>query len=307
MRKAGESFLLLDGGDFIKRDPQHDVLESRLVWRDMERLHYDAVALGEMEYGQWDLVRDLMEKSPIPIVSTNVEQLKDGEWLPIGSKSLVVVSGGVRIGILSVIEEKQLSAKILEDAAGNIRMLPGLEEVQKELKNVRKRADVVVLLAHLDPQALEQFATVLEGVDVVLGGHMTPKDEGPVQIANVVVNRSGTRGQTVCSTQLIISPRGDLVDFGGSNVTLTKDFREDPDVLAEVTKIKEEAAALRKEKGRLAREEAQKKAAERGQTPRPEPPQAGEQPGQSAVQAAPPVTPQQIPAPSQTQTDRTKE
>ena len=137
-------------------------------------------------------------------------------------------------------------------------------ETTTEIANaLRQQADLVVLLAHLDPRAMEQYSTVLTDVDVVVGGHVTRKDEGPHLVGNAILNRSGTRGQTVGITRLIVSPHDEIVDFGGLNLTLVPGYPEDDLVRAEVDRVKEQSVKLRKEKVRASREERERKAAER--------------------------------------------
>ena len=46
---------MVDGGDFIHRNGADNYLESVLAWTEMERIGYDAVTLGELELGQWEL------------------------------------------------------------------------------------------------------------------------------------------------------------------------------------------------------------------------------------------------------------
>jgi 2',3'-cyclic-nucleotide 2'-phosphodiesterase (5'-nucleotidase family) len=254
---------LVDGGDFLNRERDRGEAESRLIWRNMEDVKYDALTLGEYELGQLDLVLQLMEKTSLPIVCTNVEVQQGLNWVPLGEKSRVVEIHGVRVGFISLITETEASSAALGENASRIRLLPAAEEAARVARELRGRADLVVLLAHVDGKSMEEYASAMPFVDAVIGGHVTLKDEGPIAVGDVVVNRSGTRGQHICSTRLIVSPEGGVVDFGGINVTLGPGFREDSAVVAAVTQVKEEAARVRQEKMKEARERLEQKAQER--------------------------------------------
>lgn len=213
----------------------------------MERRGYDAVTLGELELGQWDLAESLLTHTELPVVCTNVEQLVGAEWLPVGQRHLITEVSGVKIGILSVIGENQLSDHFLEKSGNRIRRLPPMETTREVAALLREKADIVVLLAHLDPKAMEQYASTLSNVDAILGGHVTKKDEAPILVDDVIINRSGTRGQHIACTRLIISPQNKIVDFGGLNVTLKPDLPEDPAVAEVALLARNEGQRLRKE------------------------------------------------------------
>lgn len=254
-------FVLLDGGDFIQRNQNRGELESITTWKDMQREGYDAVTLGEIELSQWDFTSGLMEQYPLPIVCTNVEQLNGDSWQQIGDRYRIVDIRGVKVGILSVIGEAQLSKSMIDKTDGAIRLLPPMETATEVARELRAKSDVVILLAHLDARAMEQYATVLTDVDVIVGGHVTRKDEGPEKFGNAIVNRSGTRGQHLGITRLILSPENEIVDFGGVNFTLAPTYPENEAIKAEVERVREESNLLKRAKAKKTREERLKKAA----------------------------------------------
>ncbi len=228
----------------------------------MERIGYDAVTLGELELGQWELTDSLLQNSSLPVVCTNVECLRDGAWEQVGERYRIIEVNGLRVGILSVIDALQLSPTVIRKADDRLRLLPPMETIQTVVKEIQDRTDVIVLLAHLDARTMEQYASTLTDVDVVLGGHMTRLDAGPILATNAIINRSSTRGQHLAITRLIVSPQSEVVDFGGLNVTLEKTFPEDPDVAQAAELAKEEdrrrvreRAERRREAMRQSREE----------------------------------------------------
>jgi hypothetical protein len=75
------------------------------------------------------------------------------------------------------------------------------------------------------------------------------------------VNRSGTRGQHLGITRLILSPENEIVDFGGVNFTLAPTYPENEAIKAEVERVREESNLLKRAKAKKTREERLKKAA----------------------------------------------
>lgn len=277
LRMQNVPYILVDGGDFIQRDRKRYEPESVASWKDMHPRGYHAVTLGELELSQWNLTQTLMEEYPLPIVCSNVEQISDGEWIPVGERYRLLDINGVKVGFLSVIGEGQLTRVMLDKADGQIRLLAPMETTVAIASELRRQVDIVVLLAHLDPRAMEQYASVLTDVDVIVGGHVTRKDEGPRLIGGTIINRSGTRGQHMGITRLIISPHGEIVDFGGLNFTLVPSYPEDEAVKAEVERVVEASNEWRREQARVGREKRMKELEAREQdAPDPETPQARE-------------------------------
>jgi len=233
-----------------------DQPKSVLIWKEFERLGYDAVTLGEIELRHWDLLPELMEQHPIPLVCTNLERLQDGHWAPLGEKYLIIDADGVKVGVLGVISESLVSAHIVRATNEEIRVLPPMEEIDRLVPILAEQTDVIVVLAHMEAQAFEQFASLLNGVDVLLGGHVTRRDEAPLQIADVIVNRSGTRGQALASTRMIISPHGEVIDFGGRNAILLPEYPEDPVVLEAIAQANRIAMDQRKDERKARPREA---------------------------------------------------
>jgi len=256
LRKQQVPFVLVDGGDFIHRNDRDNVPESIASWAEMHRLGYDAVTLGEIELEQWSLVDSLQKALALPLVVSNVERQVDGQWQPVADRQRIIESNGVRIGFISAISESQINQTALEQSGETFRVLPPMETIYELIGKLRPRVDVLVLLAHLDLKIMEQYASSLPEVDVVLGGHVTRLDEAPLLVGQTILNRSGTRGQFLANTRLIVSPENEIVDFGGVNITLGPDYPEDPLVAAAAEAAKEESARLRRERTQRHREAA---------------------------------------------------
>ncbi len=224
----------------------------------MERLNYDAVALGEYEVAEWTLTDSLLGLgSTLPLVTTNVERRAGEDWKPVGARCRVVEVDGVRVGFLSVLDEGRNTTAALREAQGAVRVLPPIattREVARLLKGTgaqlapaarvlheaeakrlaRERADILVLIGHLDDVSIQTFADSIPEIDVILAGTHQDRDEQPVKFGRAVVNRSGDRGVAVAVTNLVVSPGNEIVDFSGQAPALDPSWPEDPHVAAVV-------------------------------------------------------------------------
>ncbi len=251
---------MVDGGDFFHRSGAAKEPESIANWLEMERLGYSAITLGPQEFKQLALIDTLRAHTSVPVICTNVERKVGDDWVPLTEPYRVQEINGVQVGFLSVIDEIQLNQSTIRDAGDNLRVLPPMETTRRVAAELREKADVVVLLAHVDSRTMEQYASTLKDVDVVLGGHVTRNDEAPLMMGKSIINRSGTRGQHLAVTRLIVSPEDEIVDFGGVNVTLTKDFPEDPDVASRAEQA--EAESKRRRQDQIRQQQEQRRAAQ---------------------------------------------
>lgn len=270
LRKQEGIFVLADGGDFVHRNWRNSYPESIASWMEMARLQYDAVTYGELEFEFFAMIDSLQQVAPLQLVVSNVEQMKDGVWQPIGQKYLIVEREGVKIGFLSAISDIQLNATVMNKVGNRLRLLPPMGTLQELIPKVRPQVDILVLLAHIDTKAMEQYTSSLPEVDVVLGGHVTRKDEAPVLIAETILNRSGTRGQHVANTRLIVSPENEIVDFGGKNITLTADFPEDPEIVVAAEAAQEATMNMRRQRTTTRRAKAKEERGKEVQSAQPE-------------------------------------
>jgi len=237
-------------------------LESEAAWRDLVRQGYDAVTLGVNEIQAWDFTKRMLEETPLPLVCSNLERLVDDKWVPLGEPYKIVEKADVKVGIISAIGGPQLAeSSVQRKTGGEVRLLPPVENAQRFAEKAREEgAEVVILLAHIEDSSLEEYASLLDGyVDVIVGGRHTVKAPGPTKPdgTNVIINRSGTRGQHIAVTRLIVDPKGKIKDFGGKNVTLGPDMPEDEEIAAEVARVKEEAKARLRENRKARRKKTE--------------------------------------------------
>lgn len=241
IRATGVPLLLVEGGGFLPRSDRVFVI-TRAIWDEIARLDYDAVGIGLTEIGHWRSLDSLRTHRPLPLLSTNVEEMVDGTWTPLGDKTRIIERAGVRVGLMSVVSDSLIDDRILGKSGAELRLLNDMETIDRYSGILRREADIVVLIAYASSDDMERYARMHPDVDMIIGGHKERQDEGALLVGGTILNRAGTRGRYMGSTRLIVSPDNQIVDFGGLNVGLSEEIKEDP----EVAKRAEEAVALGK-------------------------------------------------------------
>ena len=160
--------LVLDAGDFApdvtkeyespKLDFQFDV---------MGLIGYDAIGIGERELGFGiERLKTLSAKAKLPIVASNLVTREGGK--PVFLASRIVKKGNVKVGIFSLLSPKiELTAETLSQ----VKVEDPLATATMMVAELRKQADVIVLMAHLGRVEGEDLAAQVPGIDVVVLAH----------------------------------------------------------------------------------------------------------------------------------------
>jgi len=199
-RPEDKPYLLLDGGDFFQGTPEGNLTRGEAVVECMNRLGYDAAALGnhEFDFGVEALSR-LMGQARFPFLASNV---RDGDGrLGALRPFLVKTVSGVNVGIFGL-----LTPETREMVVGkNIRGIEFEDEraaAQRCVRELRRRgAQVIVALTHCGWRGFSPekgsgdaaLARSVKGVDVIIGGHSHTPFPDPQWVGDTMVVQAGSR------------------------------------------------------------------------------------------------------------------
>jgi 2',3'-cyclic-nucleotide 2'-phosphodiesterase (5'-nucleotidase family) len=242
----------LDLGDFMSTDGTVGEYRNEFIWSVMENLGTMAATFGGRELGRWAEMQEYVARGTIPFVATNLKVVEEGVTKPLAHPYLIREVGGVKVGLLGVMGGSQFTkAELPEDL--DIVFEDPRDAIEAVLPEVRRQAEVVVLMANMDGRSTELLAEDVEGIDVALAGHRARSDKTCRRVGNAVYNESGIRGQWAGVVRLIVSTRGDILDWGGRNVSLDASVNLDPEVdklvdqhEKDVTRMRRAGAAARK-------------------------------------------------------------
>jgi hypothetical protein len=197
-------------------------------------LNYDAIAVGERELA-FGLQRfqAMAAKSKVPLLSSNLVDKKTGK--PAFKSSVVVKKGNVKVGIFALMGPKiTLPGKL----ADSLVIDDPIETAQTMVAQLRKQADVVVLLAHLGRTEGEDLAAQVPGIDVVVLAHHPGFVAEGRRVNDAITVASGEQGQNMGLTLVTVENKKVtnltsetkilLPEVGerGDIAKLTKDFED---------------------------------------------------------------------------------
>ena len=186
---AGHSkpYVLVDGGDLLPRLEEHPTLYAEFFAEAINRMGYDALNLGEMEF--WAgraVIKRMSEVAEFSLISSNALS-DDPLWEPYVIKEIK----DVRVAILGL-----LSPRFPIDEGIAIVEAPKvcLERVLNDLKDT---ADIFVLLSHMDKKTTLDLVQDVPGVDVAVVGHGSRNPIEGERVGKTLVISPGLKGQHV--------------------------------------------------------------------------------------------------------------
>lgn len=177
VKAAGGEVLLLDGGDVNTGVPESDLQDAEPDFKGMDRLGYDAMAIGNHEF---DKSPDVLAKQAkwvsFPLLSANI--YKGGQRL--FEPYRVFERGGYRIAVMGLTTDDTAKMVLPANVAG-IEFRTPADEAAKLVPELRTKADMVIAATHMGhypdgnrgvnaPGDVE-MARAVKGLDLIVGGH----------------------------------------------------------------------------------------------------------------------------------------
>ncbi|MCD4486647.1 bifunctional UDP-sugar hydrolase/5'-nucleotidase UshA [Chromobacterium vaccinii] len=177
VKAEGGYMLLLSGGDINTGVPESDLQNAEPDFRGMDRIGYDAMAVGNHEFDK--PVPVLMQQRKwinFPMLSANIYQ--DGKRMfdPYAMFNL----GGVKVAVMGLTTDD--TAKMVNPAQiKGIEFKSPIAEAATLVPELRQQADIVIAATHMGHYADGnhgvnapgdvEMARAVKGLDLIVGGH----------------------------------------------------------------------------------------------------------------------------------------
>lgn len=196
---AHSNTLLLDGGDFSEGNIFYTINHGAATNQLMEALGYDAIVLGNHDWlvGPDKLYINLARSQfKIPILSANINlsPLAKGNRIHEYIKPYIIKEfGSLRVGILGlstfqlVFDGHLKPVKLKEPTIAAMKMVRRLKKEEK--------CDVVVILSHLGLPQDKLVASLVDDVDLIVGGHSHTLMQKPLVVNGTPIVHAGKWGE----------------------------------------------------------------------------------------------------------------
>ncbi|XP_068199107.1 5'-nucleotidase [Antennarius striatus] len=262
VRSRGGNVLLLDAGDQFQGTVWFNYYRGAEAAHFMNRLRYDAMALGNHEFdnGVGGLLDPFLAQIQCHVLSANIrtDPTLNATFGSAYSPYKVLHVGGEKVGVVGYtsLETTALSDPgphvFFEDEVASLQ--PYVDRLQEE--GVTK----IIALGHSGFSTDQQIARKVRGVDVVVGGHTNtflytgppPSSEVPAGPYPFLVQSDDGRevpvvqayafGKYLGLLNVTFDDNGNVLESRGNPILLDSSVPQDPEILAEVQRWKENLA-----------------------------------------------------------------
>lgn len=232
--------ILLDAGDIFTLT--HQSLKDSLMAVAYSKLPYDGILLGDQEMTlEPQLRKKYIEMMDIPVVGSNIEGAPNS--------SIIINRNGINIAVLGIMDSYAIRY-YPESIRETIELEDPVEYVKKELKKLKDKADVVVLLTHQGADLDYELAKSIDGIDVIIGGHSQSNLESPETVNGTLITQAGKEGYYIGVIELTID-RGEVVDRRGRIDTMKFEMPDDPDIMKLIEEYEKKSGRVNHQKMRM--------------------------------------------------------
>jgi len=199
--------VLLAAGDMIQGNAWANLFKGQSVIDVMNAMKFDAMVVGNHEFNFGPKVLQArIAQADFPILGANVE------GLPAIKPYIVKTLNTIKIGIIGVITQDYVKT-IPENAAG-LKFTTPESALLKYLPELRRQADIIVVLSHCGYPVDRQLAEKVPGIDVIVGGHTHTKILHPEKVGHTIIVQAWEHAKALGILDLEVEG-GKIVKFHG--------------------------------------------------------------------------------------------
>jgi len=200
---GADRVLAVDIGDHMDRmRMETEGSEGRVNLALLQEAGYEAITLGNNEgltYTGAALHELYSSPSRFAVVCANMALDSTGErpeWMQPG---MIVEKNGLSIGLVGATANYAPFYKLL-----GWTTTPPLDAIREQVRELRSRCDVMVVMSHLGLPLDRQMAEEIPGIDLILGGHTHHLLEEPIVIGQTTLCAAGKFGDYVGRVEIRI-------------------------------------------------------------------------------------------------------
>jgi 2',3'-cyclic-nucleotide 2'-phosphodiesterase (5'-nucleotidase family) len=244
--------LLVDTGNFSDNPSEEGDIRTKGLLEGMGKLGYQVANVGERDLSLG--FEDFLSRtsgSPIKFVSANVVR-QDTKATVFPPFTVVELKRGggkkpLRVAVTGVMRYSPVWLKAGPDGTNLVIARPA-DQVRAILPDMRKSADVVVLLAAMSKGDATQLANDVPGLDFVLGSYGGAYNYNEEIVGGARILYSGNQGKRIGETRVYLDPAGKVATTTSFLHFLTARYGDDPAMTAFVDQV---SAQVNKVKGTL--------------------------------------------------------
>ncbi|XP_030854118.1 5'-nucleotidase [Strongylocentrotus purpuratus] len=251
IRESVPNVLLLDGGDQYQGTMWFFIYKGAAASHFMNMIGYDAMAIGNHEFdNEPEGLRPFLLNTTFPVLSCNIDASAEPSINGLFQKSVIRELSGERIGLIGYTYFKTHEIS----SSGECIFYPEIERIQIEVDAFRQAGiNKIIAVGHSGIKTDLEIARMVEGVDVVIGGHTDtflytgdpPSSEIPYgdypQVVNdqqgggrALVVQDYTFGKYLGRLNITFNDEGEVIAYEGNPILMDSSIEQDQAILDEI-------------------------------------------------------------------------
>ncbi len=186
-RAKDKDLLLLDTGDLFHGTNEANIEKGKGVVEVVKQMGYTAMVPGNHDFNFGvDRLIEIKSQLNFPIISSNIYKNNSLVF----EDYLIVEKDGKKIGLFGLTTPFALKFTNSKDNGG-LTIEDPVKEAKRVLKELREKADVVVLLSHLGDDEDKKLVEEVDGIDLVLCGHFHKLYSSSEKVKNTFIVSAG--------------------------------------------------------------------------------------------------------------------
>jgi 2',3'-cyclic-nucleotide 2'-phosphodiesterase (5'-nucleotidase family) len=201
LRESQKGVLVLDSGDLLFKKYMNPIQENelkgmtekaQLIVESFNLTGYDAIGIGDddLTLGK-EFLLEISKKANFPFLSSNLLNEASGKVL--FQSSLIKEINGLRIGIFSLLSPDLFTGPS-DPRKNGLTIRQPIEVAQAMVKELKPKADLIILLSHLGYVKDIEMAQTVQGINIIVGGHSGINLIYPPVIKDTIILQTASRG-----------------------------------------------------------------------------------------------------------------
>jgi 2',3'-cyclic-nucleotide 2'-phosphodiesterase (5'-nucleotidase family) len=255
-RATHANVLPVNGGGWAMGGTMESQKTQSLFLMDaMGKMGYPVVNVTpvDLTYGV-ETLRQAALKNKIQLVASNLRSKAKDAY--VFEPYVVLNEMGIRVAFLGLMEEGEPLSPLTTEGDDLMTVDPA-DAVRALLPEVRTKADVVVVFAHLTQRKTQQLVDDVKGIDIAVSGKDGFVNYKPTEVggdstgadsmaSKSLVLEAGERGKYLGALTFVVSEHGKILRYNHEIHSLDKNVKDDSLMALAVTDLKARLADVRK-------------------------------------------------------------
>ncbi len=240
--------LLLDAGDVFGGTPYYNMYKGQADLWFMQQLGYDAMCTGNHEFDDGvKYLADFVRDAQFPILCANFDFANESNLVKKPLPWTIIKKDGQQYGVFGLTTEETAEISV---PGKNIIINDHIAAAQKAVSDLNKKGiNKIIAITHLGWQKDLELARMVEGIDIIVGGHTgTVPETYPTVVtthgAPTLVVQAGELGKYLGRLDVVFDGHGVLQSWQGQLITIDDKIQENVEFANKLAEYREPVKTL---------------------------------------------------------------